>query len=133
MMSCTCSFFPSAMASSVFGNGRTTVNLLPLSFSLSTDILPSISSTSCFTMGSPNPKPSCVAALPNRSKGMNIRSFCPSLMPVPVSSTASVNTPSLYWVVSVMIPLSVNLMALESRLPPMLKIRFLSPSTTSFA
>lgn len=54
-------------------------------------------------------------------------------MPVPVSSTVSVNTPSLHWVVSVMVPLSVNLMALESRLPPMLKIRFLSPFTTLLA
>ena len=53
--------------------------------------------------------------------------------PVPVSSTVSVNTPSLYRVVSVIVPLSVNLIALESRLPPMLKMRFLSPFTTSFA
>ena len=132
-MSCTCSFFPSDSVSSVFGNGRTTVNLLPLSFTLSTDIRPFISSTSCFTMGSPNPKPSCVAALPSRSKGLNIRSFCSSLMPVPVSSTVSVKTPPLYLVARAIVPLSVNLMALESRLPPMLKIRFLSPSTTSFA
>lgn len=28
-MSCTCPFFPSVTASSVFGNGRTTVNLPP--------------------------------------------------------------------------------------------------------
>ena len=124
--------FLTSVVSSTLDNGILTVKRLPFPGLLSTWILPLRSFTVLATMESPSPKPSSVTALPNRSNGANILSCCSSVMPVPVSSTESENVPSLYIVFNVIVPLRVNLTALDSRLLPMRKINSLSPKTTSF-
>ena len=120
-------------AFSAWGSGSTTLKRLPVFRMFSTDMLPSISSARLFTIDSPSPKPSCVAALLSRSNGLNICSRLSLSIPPPVSSTASVNFPPAYRAVSVTPPRSVNFSAFDSRLLPIRSIRFLSPMTTSSA
>ena len=119
--------------SSMICTGISAIKRLPFPFSLSTRILPPSILTIWRTMERPRPKPSCVAAFESRSNAPNTRCCSSSVMPVPVSSTVNASIPSLYSVSNETYPFSVNLMALDSRLFPICRIRSLSVMTKASA
>ena len=113
--------------------GISAMKRLPFPFSLSKRILPPSIFTIWRTMESPSPKPSCVAAFESRSNAPNTRCCSSAVMPVPVSSTVMPSIPSLYSVSNETYPFSVNLMALDSRLFPICRMRSLSVMTKASA
>ncbi|GFH97840.1 hypothetical protein IMSAGC004_00223 [Bacteroidaceae bacterium] len=117
-------------SSSAVCMGISTVKRLPLPFSLSKRIVPPSIAMICCTMDSPSPKPSFAAAFDKRSNASKTRCCSFSVIPVPVSSTISFNIPLSYPVVRETPPFSVNLMAFDSRLFPICRMRSLSVKTT---
>ena len=81
--------------SSAFCMGIFTMKRLPFPLSLSSRIVPCSIVTILCTMASPSPKPSFAAAFERRSNAPNTRCCSSSVMPVPVSSTISISTPSV--------------------------------------
>ena len=107
------------------------MNRLPNPFRLATSILPSNNPTRPFTIESPSPTPSSAIALGSLSNAVKMRVCSSSSIPVPVSSTISVNTPWSNCVRTVTLPRSVNLIALDNKLLPICIILSLSPITTA--
>ena len=114
------------------------MNVLPPPV-LSALIVPPINSARLRHMGSPRPVPPCcpVSAAPVCSKGSKIRSRSSGLIPGPVSSTTKrrIPIPALsgfpsHINVILIPPFSVNLTALESRLPAIWRIFPSSPKRT---
>ena len=111
--------------------GISTVKRLPLPFSLFSWIVPPSIVTMRWTMERPNPKPSFAAAFDKRSNAPNTRCCSSSVIPEPVSLTISFSIPLSYPIVRETAPFSVNLMAFDSRLFPICRMRSLSVSTTA--
>ena len=110
---------------------KTDSDRLPNPFRLATSILPSNNPTRPFTIESPSPTPSSAIALGSLSNAVKMRVCSSSSIPVPVSSTISVNTPWSNCVRTVTLPRSVNLIALDNKLLPICIILSLSPITTA--
>ena len=101
---------------------------------LSTPIVPPISSTSCFEIVKPRPVPPCLRVVePSACENDSKMRVCASLdTPMPVSCTSkrkpTLGASSLHTVTfTVTLPVSVNLMALPSRLTMIWRKRFGSP------
>ena len=113
-------------------------NWLPRPTSLSTHILPPIICTRRVEMVSPNPVPPYfrVVEVSAWENGLKINSRLSSGIPTPVSATVNRQTqsaPSLVstWTFTAISPLSVNLMALPTRLITIWRSRLESPRTIS--
>ena len=117
--------------SSAKDKGSKNVKQVPFSSRLFNFIFPPSNSASPFTIASPNPTPSTVTAFGNLSKAVKMRICSSSLIPVPVSSTSKDKTPPEKPVRRVILPCEVNLTALDNKLAPIWRIRFLSPTTTA--
>ena len=108
-------------------DGSHTENVVPLPDSLSTVTCPPIISAKCLVMASPSPVPPYFFVVEASAcmNGWKSRVICSSVMPMPVSDTRKL-TPAAPFpsttaelsraTESVIVPWSVNLLALESRL-----------------
>ena len=111
---------------------RLTRKVLPSPGVLSTERSPPMISVNSRVMVSPSPVP--VRLCPGvriRSKGRNMRSMFSSAIPSPVSFIVNSATWLRYFRVNEMLPLSVYLSALDSRLMSICRRRFSSVVTSS--